>query len=130
MDIVSSLHDLLAAVPLQNGASFLRGEHREDQMGIVGLPGQCLGFVQRETKQMLVRRKLALEFGEKSLLRRSDAGAELSESGNTGGGGTVSEMFGCLNELHNVFPLVVVCLVKLMDKKISYAATFSVTPNS
>ncbi len=102
MDIVSSLHDLLAPIPLQNGASFLRGERRENQMWIVGLPSQCLSFVQRETKQMLIRPKLALEFGHKSLLRGSDAGAELSESGKTGGGGTVSELFGCLNELHNV----------------------------
>jgi hypothetical protein len=104
MDIVSLLDRLLVCAPLQNGASFLDGESREDQMRIVGLPGQRLSFIQGQAKEVLRGAELVLEFGAEGLLRGADASNELSKAVGAGCGGPMSELFGCFDELHNSFP--------------------------
>jgi hypothetical protein len=61
---VGSSHGLLARVPGCDGLGFLLRERGENEVWVICLPRQCLGFIQGEVKQAFMRFTHFAEFGE------------------------------------------------------------------
>src|ERR1051325_7192706 len=59
---VGSLDGLLARAPGHDGLSLLQGQGRESELWNSGLPGQRLGFVQGESKELFVGAERLAEF--------------------------------------------------------------------
>src|SRR5438067_13296414 len=87
---------LLACVPRRDGLEFLRGEHWEKQLWKSSLPGQRLGFVQREFKHVTVLLQILTTLNQQSGFDGLDLRQQLSAGSQTSvsEGGLTAERAG------------------------------------
>jgi hypothetical protein len=77
-------NDLLASTPSYDRLRFLGRERRENELGILSLPGQRFGFVQRKAKQMFICAKRRAKFIQDGVPRFLELREELLAACETG----------------------------------------------
>jgi len=95
--------DSLPGVPGCDRLRFLRGERREDQVGIGRLPGEGLGFVEGKAKKVILCAQGLAEFGQDGVLGLLNLGDEFlagRQAGLREGGARGAIIFGQMNRIH------------------------------